>query len=232
PYDPDRVIASGLFLPWPEEDDIALPVTDGTTVASCGADVRLVGLFVMRADPPRGFAAVRTESGGRLVATGSELGERHVVAIERDRAVLEDGSGLRCELRLFEGGAERPVTVGAAVPRLATPPTSDVVERISDTEYRVSPAALSDLGPLLRSVAAVPSDEGLRLYGIRGTSPLAAADLRNGDTIVEIDGHPASDVNHALEAAARGQRGEPIRIVVERHGQRSERTYSLGSARD
>ncbi len=49
-------------------------------------------------------------------------------------------------------------------------------------------------------------------------SPAAVAGLREGDTILEIDGHWTDSVSDAVEAATEAEPGKPVPVLIERDG--------------
>ena len=65
---------------------------------------------------------------------------------------------------------------------------------------------------------------GVKLSGVRGGSPAEKAGLKSGDTIVEFAGQKIKniyDYTYALDAVKIGQ---PVKIIVEREGKRTEIT--------
>jgi C-terminal processing protease CtpA/Prc len=70
--------------------------------------------------------------------------------------------------------------------------------------------------------ALAPSADGsLTIVGVVQNSNAERQGLRDGDTLVELDGVAAAQMNVSVFRAA-GARGTPIRIVVEREGKRLE----------
>lgn len=71
--------------------------------------------------------------------------------------------------------------------------------------------------------------KGMKLSGVAGDGPAAAAGLRGGDVIVELAGRKIEniyDYTYAIEAL---KIGEPVKIVVVRDGQRVELEVTPGS---
>jgi len=111
-----------------------------------------------------------------------------------------------------------------------SPPTHPAVTRVSSNHVEVSPDALESLGAL--GVRAIPYMErgalaGVRLYGVRRTSPLAAAGVQNGDVIRAVDGQPLGSPDVALAALGRLRGGSPVRVTLVRGGEAREMTLSL-----
>lgn len=59
---------------------------------------------------------------------------------------------------------------------------------------------------------------GVRAYGIRADSPLAAAGLANGDLLSHIDGIEISSPDVGLGALGRLRSGQPVRVTVTSRG--------------
>jgi hypothetical protein len=85
-------------------------------------------------------------------------------------------------------------------------------------------------GPYLGTIPDMtPRDFGLRLTGVREGSPAAIAGLEPGDVVVEFDGNPIADIYAYTYALQAKQAGDDVVIVVERNGERSSVTATLGS---
>lgn len=71
------------------------------------------------------------------------------------------------------------------------------ITRVDDTHYRIDRATLDAVlaspqtligAARMMPVLRCPGPDGLRLYALRPASPLAALGLRNGDTLLTLDG--------------------------------------------
>lgn len=83
---------------------------------------------------------------------------------------------------------------------LAPDPLSDTIKRVTDFEFELPRSTMMQIGTNVQSgmslgvrpVAAIRSGlvEGVKLYSIRAGSVWAALGLKNGDTIVSVNGRP------------------------------------------
>jgi len=99
------------------------------------------------------------------------------------------------------------------------------VRRISDTEYDLARSSvellLENQAELMRSARLVPrvsegKTKGVRLFGIRASSPLAVLGLQNGDTLLAIQGHGLANPDEALAAYADMKKAKSIELKLER----------------
>ena len=68
---------------------------------------------------------------------------------------------------------------------------------------------------------------GVRVFGVRRGSALAAAGLQNGDSVRAVDGRAITGLDVGLDAVARLQSGASVRVTVAHHGTERETTVSL-----
>lgn len=127
---------------------------------------------------------------------------------------------------------------------LATPPPTDPgapiegIRLVSESTYEVDPdAPIFEGAPesLMTSARILPHQtdgqvDGLRLYGIRRQSVLAALGLQNGDTVTTINGREVSGPDTALAAYSELRAAERIEVVVQRRGAPITLTYIRRSA--
>lgn len=217
---PADVIQGGLFAPAPD-DPPTPPLPPGEGAPACDGSMRLVGVAVVHRDPRRAYAAIHTAGEQWLAGPGSPVGEHTLVRVEPQSVVLAGPDGAWCELRLFD---PRPAPI--AQPPAVRPSPADAVRQVGAHAFELDRAAVMSAGRRSRVRPIPMADGSVRLFGIRAGGPEHAAGLRNGDTIVAVDGQPASpDV--ALAAYARGMAGQPVRLTIERRGERLEHTYRL-----
>lgn len=96
---------------------------------------------------------------------------------------------------------------------LAPDPLSDTIKRVTDFEFELPRSTMMQIGTNVQSgmslgvrpVAAIRSGlvEGVKLYSIRAGSVWAALGLKNGDTIVSVNGRPIlmTNLNDEFERA-------------------------------
>lgn len=235
PEAPDT-LTGGLFLP---TQDPAPPAPEPAPapgdVVACEVPWRLVGTMIDRRRPARSFAAFATPEGSRLLAVEMVHAELTVVALDASSATLSRADGRRCQIRMFAPEpAARVVALSVADP---TPPADHpLVRQVSASHVELDRRALELGGDALGGVRAVPHLEGgrvagVRLFGVRAGSPLAATGLRNGDVVRAIDGAPIEGADVALAALGRLRSGERVRVTVASGGEAREVTLALGAPR-
>jgi S1-C subfamily serine protease len=77
------------------------------------------------------------------------------------------------------------------------------------------------------SSAAAP-EGGAQVGGVIADGPAADAGLREGDTIVEINGQPVRDSDDVSAVVNSRRPGDEVRVVIERSGERRTLTVTLG----
>jgi S1-C subfamily serine protease len=77
------------------------------------------------------------------------------------------------------------------------------------------------------SSAAAP-EGGAQVGGVVADGPAADAGLREGDTIVEINGQPVRDSDDVSAVVNSRRPGDEVRVVIERSGERRTLTVTLG----
>lgn len=102
------------------------------------------------------------------------------------------------------------------------------IRAVSETEIVLTPAArdalFEHMAELTSTVRIIPQAEGgrmigMRLFGIRAGSAVAALGLQNGDVILTVAGHDVSSPDSALAAYAEMVRtAGPIPVELRRRG--------------
>ncbi len=198
----------------------------------CDVPWRLVGTMLDRDRPSRSFAAIQTPEGARLIAASMTHTELTLVSLDTEAATLERPDGRRCEIRMFETRISS--TTIEPLPPAPAPVSDPRVRLVSSSHVEIDPSLLTAPGAL--AVRAVPHMVdgrlgGVRLFGVRRSSPLAAAGVRDGDVIRSVDGQPLTDPDIALSALGRLRGGEPVRVAIERDGASREMTLSTARPR-
>jgi len=221
-----ETLAGGLFLPAdPEPPEPPGPGDDDG--AACDVPWRLVGTVLDRRDTTRSFVVVHTPGGPQLLSESTTHESLTLISFVPDAATLRRDDGTECVIRMFDPAQE---TIAPLPDEGPAPPSHPSVRRVSSSHVEVAPDALDSLGAL--GVRAIPYLEdgavaGVRLYGVRRTSPLAAAGVQNGDVIRAVDGQPLSSPDVALAALGRLRGGTPVRVTLVRRGEPSDVTLSL-----
>jgi hypothetical protein len=99
----------------------------------------------------------------------------------------------------------------------------DGLQRLTVPEERGAPRGANSPtgGPPLGFGLAPRADGSLTIVGVVQNSNAERAGLRDGDTLVELDGVAAAQMNVSVFRAT-AAKGTPVRIVVERDGKRLE----------
>jgi general secretion pathway protein C len=196
-------------------------------------------LIASSADPDWSFAALAAADGPPILRRrGDAVGARKVAFVgdpqpgssrgpghrSDDRVWLTSPNGGRCQLRLgsklFAAAPPKP-TAGDAAKDIASH-----FRRRGDHEVEVDRATVEALlanpGELMKT-RVVPEKEGsrvvgVRLFGVRPESPLAAIGLQNGDRISNVNGFEMSDPARMLEAYAKLAKADALSISVVRAG--------------
>jgi general secretion pathway protein C len=233
---------TGPIRPHDDRATRVLPATSVTPGPDWYADPPCEGaravLIASSADPAWSFAALATPEGQPVLRRrGDAVGTRKVAFIgdpeprtsrrenhaSTDRVWLTAPTGARCQLRLGEKlvAAPPPKATGDAAKDFASH-----VHRRSDHEVDVDRATVEGLlaNPAeLMKTRVVPEKDGdrvvgMRLFGIKADSPLAAIGLQNGDQVNSINGFEMSDPQRMLEAYAKLAKADALSIRVVRGG--------------
>lgn len=156
-------------------------------------------------------------------------------------AELVGGGGPTVSARPADPPQVAPEPAEAVEPAVDTTEIVAGIRATSETEIVLTPAARDALlersTAVTGSVRIIPQQEdgrvvGLRLFGIRAGSPMAALGLRNGDVLVSIAGHDVSSPDAALEAYAevRGATG-PVEVEIRRAERALTLRYRVDDAR-
>jgi hypothetical protein len=150
-----------------------------------------------------GFMLTRAASGWTLAHEGGPPSSC-AAAVVRPSPVLDPG----------------PAPIGAP-----PPPTGPVSEETIELPRADRDAWLADSGELARSARVVPHQEGgvvvgVRLYGIRPSSPMARLGFSNGDTVYAVNGYSMASPERVLEAYSALRDATEYRVDLSRRGER------------
>ena len=242
-------IASPAPEPEPVEATEPEEIDPNAPPPPCDGSMRLVGAFVRMRDPEDSFAAITDASGSSLLyQSGMEVDSRRVVAIQRNRVILQPRGGSLCSLSMFaEPAGSRVATARPpAIPRQAQPAggvegieagqlesgISQVSEREFSIERSLVDRLLANQAALMRTARVIPHEEGgrvvgVKLYGIRRSSLLGRLGIQNGDMLRTINGYDMTAPDSALEAYARLRNADRITINLNRRGQDQTIDYQI-----
>lgn len=132
----------------------------------------------------------------------------------------------------------RDTMFGQVVEPTTVPATSAGVgvTRVDDTHYAIGAAwldaQLQRPGDLARSARIMPryvdgALHGLRLYAVRPSSPLVALGLKNGDTVLTLDGVDLATPEHPFGTYALIRNLDHHELLLERKGARLTLHYDV-----
>jgi S1-C subfamily serine protease len=129
----------------------------------------------------------------------------------------EQGRVIGVNSQIRTGGGNANSGVGFAVPVDEIKRSLPALEKGEDPERAF-------LG-----VSSGPAPEGgAAVGGVVADGPASKAGLREGDTIVEINGQPVRDSDDVSAVVNSRRPGDEVRVVVERSGERRTLTVTLG----
>jgi len=207
---------------------------DPYAVADCADPSRLA--VITAGQDASGSMAVLwtpTSSGSRayeMVREGNAHGAFRVWHIGSDRVWMM-GKGEPCQIRMFESPpaltrgepptAKQPQRKGSLPPEIAAG-----IQKLGPTEFKVDRSVLDRVmqNPAdLLKVRVVPEQEagtvrGLRLFGIKPDTLLAAVGLQDGDRLDAVNGMGMGDAEAMMTALARLRMEKHLVVKVLRAG--------------
>ncbi|MEZ0230012.1 MAG: PDZ domain-containing protein [Planctomycetota bacterium] len=190
----------------------------GLSIATT-AEPSLQGVKVAEVDADGPAAKAGIKAGDLLLSLdGARIVEAY--DIEKELALLGQGSAV--ELALVRGGKKLSinVTLGAAKPEAATTPTSTPV-----TTESGAPDGKPYLG-----ITVDEKDDGLFVKSVVEDGPAAKAKLAVGAKIVSIDGKAIAKKSEMIEAVAKKSPGDKLKIQIENaEGFHKTVTVTLGT---
>ncbi|MBI5531937.1 MAG: hypothetical protein HY898_04425 [Deltaproteobacteria bacterium] len=207
---------------------------DPYALAACADPARLA--LITAGQDASGSMAVMwtpTASGGRsyeMLREGSAHGAYRVWHIGRDR-VWMIGKGESCQIRMFEPPpvpthGDQPETKPQQRKGAMPPEIAAGIQKLGPTEYKVDRTVLDRVmqNPAdLLKVRVVPEQEagavkGLRLFGIKPDTLLAAIGLQDGDRLDAVNGMGLGDAEAMMTALARLRMEKHLVVKVLRGG--------------
>jgi S1-C subfamily serine protease len=219
--------------------DLAVLRADGGELspATLGdADDLRVGQLVVAIGNPNGFASSVTAgvvSGlGRSLPVGARGGPRRVVenVIQTDAALNPGNSG-----GALVDGTARVVGINTALAGIGlglAVPINDATRVIISTLIRDGRVRRAHLGVAVaprplppRTAQRLGRRAGVQIVQVIEESPAAAAGLRRGDLLLELDGEPVTDASDVQRLMVHERIGRAVQAIVLREGR--ERTLEL-----
>jgi len=135
------------------------------------------------------------------------------------------------ELINAAGGARIAELAAGLVLRVATAPRRpELIAQATSAEPRGDARSLgASLGTIPDYASMGQTEGGVLLSGVREGSPAAAAGLRAGDRIVELEGSPVANIRDYTYELRRRAPGTHVPLVVLREGERHTLAVTLGS---
>lgn len=219
--------------------DLAVLRADGGDLAPAtlgDASGLRVGQLVVAIGNPNGFASSVTAgvvSGlGRSLPVGARGGPRRVVenVIQTDAALNPGNSG-----GALVDGAGRVVGINTALAGLGlglAVPINDATRVIISTLIRDGRVRRAHLGVAVtprplppRTAQRLGRGGGVQVMQVIEDGPAAAAGLRRGDLLLELDDEPVTDASDLQRLMVHERIGREVRAIVLRDG--TERTIEL-----
>jgi serine protease Do len=173
---------------------------------------------------------------------GERLGEvdpRYEDFIQTDAAINQGNSGgplfnFRGEVIGINSAIINPgiaMNVGFAIP-------VDLARQVADQIRKVGRVARGNIGvgaedftPERAEELHVPFVPGALVVSVGRGSPASAAGLAPGDVVVEMAGRPIDGYRRLLSVVAFSRPGEKVKLVLLRHGRRTETSISVAGSR-
>ncbi len=190
-------------------------------------------------NPKSSFATIRnTQSShqGAFFMGQSIPGAGPVEQINGTYVVFQNRESNRLEkLSLMSAApvAKKPAATIARRPAAASP-YSERVKKINDTTYEVEREIVEQflVNPAKVGARATPVQKdgkitGVRLFGVRRNSPLAAIGVKNGDSIHAINGYELTSIDKMLEAYEKLKSSDNFTVSMTRRGKPVEMRYQI-----
>ncbi|HTJ45508.1 MAG TPA: type II secretion system protein GspC [Kofleriaceae bacterium] len=167
----------------------------------------------------------------QVVFVGAEVGYRRALSIAQSYDVEPPK---RPDPPAIPDVTMNPFSSPSAAP--APAPALPGIKQVDDTDFTIERSMLdtllSDPAQMSRAVRIIPSikngqPDGLKLYAIRPTSPIAALGFMNGDTIHSINGLDLNSADKALDAYSRLKTQSSFDVAITRRGRALVLHYSI-----
>jgi general secretion pathway protein C len=187
---------------------------------------------VLSENPAWSFAEIASGAQRTLLTPGRALNGRRLVAVEAGRVRMESKDSACVAFLDGSTNVSSPACVASGF-RLRPP----CILRLSDTVFDVAAAmvdhVLEDQAELMRCARVVPEQDehgkitGVRLFGIRPGSLMAALGFENGDTLHTVNGFDMTSPDRALEAYSKLRSASDLSVGISRKGKKMVLEYHL-----
>ena len=195
----------------------------------------------LASDPDSSFATIRNNQSsqqGAFFAGKTIPGAGPIEKIAGTYVLFHNQASDRVEKISLLGSPAPAKPVATATPAAAasraTSQYADSVRDLGNNTYEVERDVVQKLisNPMQLGVRAMPAQKdgemiGVRLYGIRANSPLAAIGLKSGDTLHSVNGHSLNSPDNILGAYGKLENAENFSLSLTRRGQPVEMKYQL-----
>ena len=182
--------------------------------------------------PAWSFAEIATGARPTLLRLDNVLNGRRLIAIEADRVRMEGKEGVCVAYLQGKTSVSSPACVASGY-KLGPP----CVLRLRNTEFEIAGAMVDHVleaqAELMRSARIVPEQDehgtitGVRLFGIRPGSLMAALGFENGDALQTINGFDMTSPERSLEAYSRLRSVSDLRVGISRKGSKVFLDYHI-----
>lgn len=236
----DQLVERNIFCAdcVPAEVDAAAPIAGGVPLT--GLPLELLATSIA-SEPDGSFATIRNNQSsqqGAFFSGKSIPGAGPIEKIAGTHVLFHNTTTDRVEkLSLLAAptpAAAKPAVTGRRGPKQPGAEYAASVRKISDTSYEVEREVVQKLlsNPTQLGVRAMPAQKngemiGVRLYGVRASSPLAAIGLKSGDTLQAINGHALNNGDNILVAYEKLENADNFSLSLTRRGKPVEMRYQL-----
>ncbi|NRF67875.1 Do family serine endopeptidase [Aquincola sp. S2] len=199
----------------------------------------MVGDHVLAIGAPYGLE--QTATSGIVSAKGRSLpGDAFVPFIQTDAAVnpgnsggpLFDGAGnvigINSQIYSRTGGFQG---VSFAIPIDVALKVRDQIVATGKAQHARLGVSVQDLNQPLAESFGLKRPDGALVAGVEPKSPAAAAGLKSGDVILQIDGEPVSQAGNVSSRIGLSQPGQKVKLKLWREQAERDVEVTLGAAR-
>jgi general secretion pathway protein C len=211
-------------------------LADSASAPPCD-DVKVL-VIAQSSDPDWSFAALSSgdaEAKSQLRRRGGDFAGKRVELVSWDRVWLSS-HGAVCHADLFSGrSSEMKKATPKADSATFDPTIAKGIHKTSATQFEIDRSVVDKMlenQTELMKVRVVPEQVGgalvgIRLFGIKQGSLLAAIGLEDGDRIETLNGLALNSPEQALEAYARLRVAEHLKVQINRKGAETQIDYDI-----